>query len=194
VRNLTENEEGIDLVYAEMGSWVLLERVMACMSSGNEDVVLEVRFFFHPRLFLCQNTQQASSVLANLANGPQAPQLLTHPRVLSALHAALVSTPPKTDTRRPVVACIAQLAQVARGSGRATMKKVGFEEALRNVCEWGSIGGAGGVGGGGGNSNVVTGGSVVGGRGAGPLGVGMERDRDVVEQAKLALHFLEFID
>lgn len=131
-------------------------------------------------------------MLANLANGPQASHLLTHTRVLSALHTALVSTPPKTDTRRPVVACIAQLAQLARGPGRAAMKKVGFEEALKNVCEWGSIGGAGG----GGSTNVTTGGVVGGhaGRGAVSLGVGMERDRDVVEQARLAMHFLECID
>lgn len=84
------------------------------------------------------------------------------------------------------IAQLAQLAQMAHGSGRAAMKKVGFEEALKNVCEWGSIGGAGG-----GSSSV---GGVVGGRGAGPLGVGMERDRDVVEQARIALHVLEFMD
>ena len=52
VRNLTENEEGIELVYAKMGPWVLLERVLGCMSSSNEDVVLQVCLILFSSLFL----------------------------------------------------------------------------------------------------------------------------------------------
>ncbi|GLB39316.1 putative ARM repeat-containing protein [Lyophyllum shimeji] len=166
VRNITENEDGIELVIDGIGGDVLLDRLASALKASNDDVVL-----------------QAAYVLANLANGGEThlERILAHPDVLPALHAALTaatapmptptaSHPPaghglgKAEARRPIVACVSQLARI----GPAKIKAAGFEGALRHVYEW--VGG--GMGG--------------GGRG----GLGWEDDREVVEQARLALHWL----
>ncbi|KAG6815975.1 hypothetical protein H0H87_009702 [Tephrocybe sp. NHM501043] len=194
LRNITENEAGVELVHKEVGEDVLLEHVAAALKSVNDDVVL-----------------QAAYLLANLANDPEAPhqaRILAHPKVLPALHAALLTatitptspssgsgststsastsfatptsptvtsphshTPhsltqaPRAQARGPLVSCVAQLAK----AGAAQVRAAGFEGALRHVCEW-------------------AGGGLGGGRGAAG---GWDDDRQVAEKARHALRLLE---
>ena len=84
---------------------------------------------------------------------------------------------------------------MTRGPERAAIKRAGFEDALRHVCEWGSGTGTG--------MTMTTTTTIqmhgVGSLGRGAVGAvgggrGLEGDRDVIEQARLALHLLEYVD
>ncbi|KAG6901049.1 hypothetical protein C0995_001448, partial [Termitomyces sp. Mi166 len=135
LRNVTESEDGVELVYREVGEDVLLDHVANALKSANDDEVL-----------------QAAYLLANLANDTEAHQarILSNPQILPALHAALVaatitasspstatataaaSTPhtytPRAQARGPLVSCVAQLAV----TGAAQVQAAGFEGALRH--------------------------------------------------------------
>ncbi|KAG5733545.1 hypothetical protein E4T56_gene17152, partial [Termitomyces sp. T112] len=174
LRNVTESERDIELVYVEVAEDVLLDRVADALKSSNDDIVL-----------------QAAYLLANLANDTEAPhqaRILAHPKILPALHDALIAstitasspsssssssapTPhvphahthmytPRAQARSPLVSCVAQLAMTSAGA--AQVRAAGFESALRHVCEWG-------------------GGGLGGGRGAAG---GWDDDRRVVEKAR----------
>ena len=54
VRNLTESEDGIGMVFREIGIQVL-GRITVGLNSGNDNVVLQVFFFFF--LFLISVTE-----------------------------------------------------------------------------------------------------------------------------------------
>jgi hypothetical protein len=43
VRNLSENEAGIDMVFRELGPEALLDQLAVALGSKDEDVVLQVR-------------------------------------------------------------------------------------------------------------------------------------------------------
>ncbi|KAF8065401.1 armadillo-type protein [Lyophyllum atratum] len=143
VRNVAENEEGIELVMEGVGGDVLLDRMAGALRTPNEDVVLQARFsfvFYYASYSYIHNRLPTSSRTSRMAAT-------------------------KAEARRPIVSCVAQLARVGPGKVRAA----GFEGVLRHVCEWvgGGLGGRGGVG-----------------------GVGWDGDREVVEQARIALHWL----
>ncbi|KAG5340698.1 hypothetical protein C0989_000741, partial [Termitomyces sp. Mn162] len=78
LRNVTESERDIELVYVEVAEDVLLDRVADALKSSNDDIVL-----------------QAAYLLANLANDTEAPhqaRILAHPKILPALHDALIAS------------------------------------------------------------------------------------------------------
>ncbi|KAG6837860.1 hypothetical protein H0H93_013013 [Arthromyces matolae] len=177
LRNVTENEPGVDLVNKEIGEDKLLDHVANALKSTNDDIVL-----------------QAAYLLGNLANAKAShlAQILSHPRLLPALHTALVAatitvssshspssmTPSATlsssnhvaqsyraQARGPLVSCVAQLA----AGGAAQVKAAGFEGALKHVVEW-------------------TGGGLGGGRGTHG---GWDDDRQVALEARNALMLIE---
>ncbi|KAG5636721.1 hypothetical protein H0H81_007088 [Sphagnurus paluster] len=191
LRNISEDEDGVELLASSMDYQALLDRIAAALKSPHEDIVL-----------------QASYLLANLSNGGRVhhERILVHPHILPALHTALTaatslplpvpvspspiaiaiaspttpsSPPPSTSTsaatsraesRAPIVACVAELARV----GPARVRAAGLEPVLRHVCEWA----AGGMG-------------LGPGPGSGRLGgPGWEHDRGVVDSAKDALYWL----
>ncbi|KAG6808124.1 hypothetical protein H0H92_005319, partial [Tricholoma furcatifolium] len=201
LRNVAESEAGVALIHAEIGEDVVLDHAANALKSTNDDVVL-----------------QAAYLLANLANYAEAQhqaRILAHPKILSALHAALVAATtgisvtspaspshahasslsshgnhtPRAQSRGPLVACVAQLAM-------ADPKQVGaagFEGPLRHVCEWGAGGLGGAVGGSGaGVGGLSAGLGGVGGIGRGAVGgPGWDEDRQVVERASAALRAIE---
>ncbi|KAJ7231249.1 armadillo-type protein [Mycena rebaudengoi] len=170
VRNLAENEQGIDMLFRELGAEVLLRTITAALAAPDDDVVL-----------------QATYVLANLSNGiPQQALLLAHAPLLAALRTALAERAPAI--RRPAVSAICELAR-GDSRGRRALVDAGVVSTLRALCYSASHalpssampsspGGPGGRGGG-------------AGRGRGALGLGMDDDRDVVDQARMALDWLE---
>ncbi|KAF8163814.1 armadillo-type protein [Crassisporium funariophilum] len=119
VRNLAETEEGIAMVFREVGPQVL-GRIGVALGSGNDNVVL-----------------QAAYVLANLSNGTHEQQdmILSYPRLLSALQTCLAS---KAEARRPAVSCILEL---VRGNPRRRkeMMEAGIVGTLKRLCECGSM-------------------------------------------------------
>lgn len=93
VRNLAENEDGIEMVFREIGPAVLMRHIESAFHSPEEDVVL-----------------QAAYLLANLSNGTSTHKshILDSRGVLSSLQTCLAGT--KTEIRKPVVGCVFELA------------------------------------------------------------------------------------
>ncbi|KAF9458852.1 hypothetical protein BDZ94DRAFT_1300951 [Collybia nuda] len=164
VKNLAENEEGVSMVFTEIGPQVLLQHLTISLKSTNENVVREAAF-----------------VLANLSNGCESEQqdILFHPHLLDALRSCLAVS--KTETRRPIVACILALAS-GNPKRRKEIVDAGFVSTLRHLCEWSGVAAGGGGGGGGGGSPGVRRATV------------LEDDRDVVDRARVALDWLEHGD
>ncbi|KAJ7774691.1 ARM repeat-containing protein [Mycena olivaceomarginata] len=181
VRNLAENEAGIEMIFRELRASVLLRHLTGALSAEDDDVVL-----------------QATYVLANLSNGAATYQthLITSPPLLAALRAALAERRP--HVRRPAVSAVLELACASTAARRA-LGEAGVGAMLRQMCaDTGA--GAGGfrtitshspVGGGGGfqrdglHMHLGVGGA------AGLRGSSMEDDKDVIESAKTALDWLE---
>lgn len=117
LRNLAENEEGIMMVFRELGPRVLA-KIVEGMRSPNEDVVL-----------------QATFALANLSNGSHEQQelIVRYPNLLSALQTCLAES--TASVRRPAVSCVLVLAQ-ANPRRRKEMAEVGIVGTLRRLCEW----------------------------------------------------------
>ncbi|KAJ6617124.1 armadillo-type protein [Mycena sp. CBHHK59/15] len=159
IRNLAENEQGIDMIFRELGSDVLLRHLTASLAAVDDDVVL-----------------QATYVLANLANGCEAHQdlILAHPQILASLRACLAECKP--DIRRPAVSCILELARTNPKRRRALMD-AGIVSTLRHICHpAGPPGAIASSTSPGGRTFVLT---------------AMDDDRDVIEQARTALDWLE---
>lgn len=191
VRNLADNEDGIDLVFQEIGVNILLDRARTALESTDDDV-----------------TQQAALTLANLVNGnaSDATQISTFPRMLAVLHSCLSDR--KTDIRRPICSIICELAQTGGTEGRKALVDEGFGSTLKRIVEWaGSLGtGSAYVGSPPGTSAPST--SPVqqtaylsglrreyGGRVPSPMRYHrMEEDKKLTEMAKLALDWLEHGD
>ncbi|KAJ7253293.1 armadillo-type protein [Mycena rebaudengoi] len=165
VRNIAENEQGIDMLFRELGAEVLLRTITAALAAPDDD---------------------ATYVLANLSNGiPQQALLLAHAPLLAALRTALAERAPAI--RRPAVSAICELAR-GDSRGRRALVDAGVVSTLRALCYSvshalpssampSSPGGPGRRGG--------------GARGREALGLGMDDDRDVVDQARMALDWLE---
>ncbi|KAJ6481550.1 ARM repeat-containing protein [Mycena vitilis] len=169
VRNLAENEAGIEMIFRELGAPVLLRHLTGALSAEDDDVVL-----------------QATYVLANVSNGAAAYQthLITSPPLLAALRSALAERGP--HVRRPAVSAVLELARTSTGARRA-IGDAGIGATLRQMCSasagFHSPHSAVGAG----FQRDVGGGVGVGG----VLRTPMDDDKDVIEQAKTALDWLE---
>ncbi|CAL1705500.1 unnamed protein product [Somion occarium] len=115
VRHLADGEEGIEMVFVEMGEQVLLGSLSIALESENENVVC-----------------QAVCVLGNLANSmARQDSILTHPRILSALRNCLVDA--KVEVRRPAASCILELVRANPHSRE--LYEAGIDSTLRHICE-----------------------------------------------------------
>lgn len=94
---------------------------------------------------------------------------MSHPQILESLRTCLAVS--KTDIRRPIVGCILQLTRT-NPKRRREIVDAGFVSTLRHLCDW-----SGAAGSPGGRSPAV-----------------VEDDRDVIDQARLALDWLEHGD
>ncbi|KAF8634530.1 hypothetical protein AX15_000830 [Amanita polypyramis BW_CC] len=125
IRNLSENEEGIGLIFEEIGTDVLLDHIRAALESTDDDV-----------------TQQAALALANLVNGSETSyttRITTVPRMLPILHTCLSDRRP--DIRRPVCSIVYELARIGGTESRRALIDEGFGSTLRRIVEWaGSLG------------------------------------------------------
>ncbi|KAF9545167.1 hypothetical protein CPC08DRAFT_823953 [Agrocybe pediades] len=117
LRNLAENEEGIAMVFRNLGPQVL-EKIVAGLRSPCSDVVL-----------------QAAFSVANLVNGTHEDQeaILHYPGLLTGLQACLAEMGP--DIRRPAVSCVLALAQ-ANPRRRKEMAEAGIVGTLKRLTEW----------------------------------------------------------
>ncbi|KAJ7506146.1 ARM repeat-containing protein [Mycena galericulata] len=160
VRNLAENEAGIEMIFRELNPTVLLRHLTTALGAEDDDVVL-----------------QATYVLANLSNGAATYQshLLAAPALLAALRSVLADRAP--HIRRPAVSAVLELARTST-AGRRALGQAGVASTLRQMCSAGSSGFGSPV-------------RDVGGAGGGLRGTAMDDDRDVIEQARTALDWLE---
>ncbi|KDR69187.1 hypothetical protein GALMADRAFT_160499 [Galerina marginata CBS 339.88] len=118
LRNLAENEDGIAMVFREIGPQPLLDRIVLGLRSPCDDVLL-----------------QAAFALANLANGTREQQdaILHHPGLLSGLQVCLAES--TADVKRPAVACVLTLAK-NNPRRRKEMVDAGIVGTLKRLCEW----------------------------------------------------------
>ncbi|KAF8658905.1 hypothetical protein AX16_001949 [Volvariella volvacea WC 439] len=128
LRNLAEDEYGVELLFKEIGADDLLGLVTSAMESTDERVVL-----------------QAVHALANLANGIEEHKtcILTNAELLKALRTCIAES--RSDIRRPAVSCVYEL---TRSKRRKEIIDAGFIPTLKKVAEYSgagiSPGGAGG--------------------------------------------------
>jgi len=117
---------------------------------------------------------QAAYVLANLANAHESHQesILSHPEILSSLRTCLAES--KSDIRRPAVACILELAR-NHPERQKEIADAGIVSTLRHICEWT------------GAMSMSPGGRAL----QGHHSIIAEDDRDMIDQAKAALDWLE---
>lgn len=145
LRNLTENEEGINLVFSSLDPPLLLSKILAGLQSRFEDVVL-----------------QACFALANLANGSEEQQeeIMRFPGILSALRVCIAEGGPgpgpvgghgsglaspggggsigglgSSEVRRPAVGCVLMLVQ-GQPRRRKEMNDAGIVSTLKRFTEW----------------------------------------------------------
>ncbi|KAJ7590838.1 ARM repeat-containing protein [Mycena floridula] len=117
---------------------------------------------------------QAAYVLANLANAHESHQesITSHREILVALQRCIAES--KTEIRRPAVACILELAR-NHPERRKVLADAGIVSTLHHICEWG------------GGMSLSPGGRPMSLSGH-PI---VAEDRDLIDQAKLALDWLE---
>ncbi|CAA7262370.1 unnamed protein product [Cyclocybe aegerita] len=148
VRNLAENEEGIAMVYREIGPHVLGKLVDGMRSAfsapslpsyPSESTSLSP----YPSTSRADVALQATYALANLANGTHEQQdlMLRYPGLLPALQACLAES--TAAVRRPALACVLVLAK-ANPRRRKEMAEVGIVGTLKRLCEWSGSGSGGG--------------------------------------------------
>ncbi|KAF4608317.1 hypothetical protein EYR40_000661 [Pleurotus pulmonarius] len=123
LRNIAEDEPGIELIFHEMDAESLLQSLTACMSSPDqamEDVIL-----------------QAICALGNLFNGSESHQrmIVSHPMLLGSLRSCLAHN--KAEIRRPAATCILAIVKSsALGPTRSDIVEAGIVSTLRHICEW----------------------------------------------------------
>ncbi|KAF8991777.1 armadillo-type protein [Cyathus striatus] len=119
LHNLASDDDGVDLVFEEVGTDVVLDRITAVLGGSDDDVIL-----------------QATSLLANLANGTEQRKhsILTHPRLLSALRSSIAESKP--EARKRAVACVVELAEKSNREDKRRMLDAGLGGTLRHLCEW----------------------------------------------------------
>jgi hypothetical protein len=97
--------------------------------------------------------------------------ILSNSQILACLRTCLSKT--KLEVRKPAVACILELAQTDTKRARIEMGSAGITSTLRHMCDWpGAI-------------------SFSPGGRTGGLHVSGEEDKDVINQARQALDWLE---
>lgn len=179
LRNMCTDEVSIQMVLDGIGAERLLEIVLDRMECREDDVVF-----------------QAVSLLANLSNGydEQIENMVTNRKLLPALQSCL--SDPKSEIRRPTVACIVQLARTSRRA-RTAMLEAGLDSTLRHLAEW--RGGSGGLSMS--HAHPHPHGYFAGGHGHGhggptsPVSAGVsaarEDERDITDHARIALELLD---
>jgi armadillo repeat-containing protein 8 len=118
---------------------------------------------------------QATSVLANLANGNDDDKvlILENRQILSGLRACLSEH--KVEVRRPAVGCVLELVKVDPKKARRHLNEAGIISTLKHICEC-----TGGVS------------SSPGGRTSShQWHMFVEDDREVIDKARQALNLLE---
>ncbi|KAJ7109549.1 armadillo-type protein [Mycena crocata] len=172
VRNLAENEAGIEMIFRELSASVLLAHLTSALSADDDDVVL-----------------QATYVLANLSNGAATYQshLIASPQLLAGLRNVLAERGP--HIRRPAVSAVLELARTSTAARRA-LGDAGVAGTLRQMCSASAGYHSGTIAGG---FHVVIGARDASGAGSGggPRATAMDDDKDVIEQARKALDWLE---
>ncbi|KIK78727.1 hypothetical protein PAXRUDRAFT_36581 [Paxillus rubicundulus Ve08.2h10] len=167
LRNLAENEEGLDLTVSSMGDEVLASCISAGLDNPNELV-----------------TREAAELLGNLSNGTRAQQdlIFAHPPILDLMHCCMSDA--KSGVRTPLVHCVFNL---LRGNPRRKheLTDAGFVSTLRHLCDW--TGGSSGMG-----VSVSPGGGMgIGGTGPMRHQINSEDDK---EAAGLARRVLDLMD
>lgn len=139
LRNLTESEEGIEMVFSEVGPKVL-DLIASTLGGGSastcDDVVL-----------------QAAYTLGNLSNTPSPASqslLLTHTHLLTSLRTALAES--RADIKKPLVSAVWELVKPDPRGRRGAFVDAGIVGTLRRLCEWSGMGAATSPGGGGGRN------------------------------------------
>ncbi|KAG9226457.1 hypothetical protein CCMSSC00406_0003336 [Pleurotus cornucopiae] len=123
LRNIAEDEPGIELIFRELDAEMLLQSLTACMSSPDptmEDVIL-----------------QAVCTLGNLFNGSESHQrmIVSHPMLLKSLRSCLAHD--KAEIRRPAASCILSIVRSSSlGPSRSDIVEAGIVSTLRHICEW----------------------------------------------------------
>ncbi|KAF9530698.1 armadillo-type protein [Crepidotus variabilis] len=117
LRNLAENEEGIAMVFRELGIQIL-GKLINGMKSHNDDVVLQSTF-----------------ALANLSNGTPDQQdlIVKFPQLLPTLQCCLSES--NASIRRPAVSCVLTLTK-KNPRRRKDMAEAGIVGTLKRICEW----------------------------------------------------------
>lgn len=173
VRHLAEPEEGIEMVFQEMGEQVLLGSLSIALESEHEDVVRQVGLYIKQWVgCVLILSVQAVYVLGNLSNSPAHQQsILVHPRILPSLRHCLIDA--KVEVRRPAASCILEL--VRSNPQHRELHEAGIDTTLRHICDHSGLLGS---------SPTVR---------MAALGyqMGVEDDREVKEKCREALQWLE---
>ncbi|KAJ3568008.1 hypothetical protein NP233_g5999 [Leucocoprinus birnbaumii] len=121
LRNVAESTEGIDLIFKNVPTEVLLTHITNACTSTSDDVIL-----------------QATKLLGNLINGNETHQnqIASCTKLLVNLRTCLAEG--KTEVKKPASACIHQLARNSRG--RRAIIEAGIIPTLRHICEWSGSG------------------------------------------------------
>ncbi|KAI6124717.1 ARM repeat-containing protein [Pisolithus croceorrhizus] len=131
LRNLTEDETGVSLVFESMGDDTLANCLSAGLDSPHELV-----------------TRETTYVLGNIANSSRSQQdlIFTHPHILDGMHHCLADARP--GARVPLVGCLLTLLRTNPRRKRDLIE-AGFVSTLRHLCErtGGGSGGGTSVGG-----------------------------------------------
>ncbi|KAI5990570.1 ARM repeat-containing protein [Pisolithus orientalis] len=126
LRNLTDDETGVSLVFESMGGDTLANCLSAGLDSPHELV-----------------TRETTYVLGNIANSARSQQdlMFTHPHILDGIHHCLADARP--GTRVPLVGCLLTLLRTNPRRKR-DLVEAGFVSTLRHLCERTGGGGSGG--------------------------------------------------
>lgn len=183
MRNLAEDEDGIDMVFQEMEPDFLLDTLTAALEMHDTslrsrdtlcatDITLQVRNLCIFLLCADNPVHQAAFVLANLCNGDIAVQdaILSHASLLKALRSCLAHV--SVEVRRPAVSCVWELVRSQPGR-RRELSEAGIIGTLRHIVEWS------------GAAAVSPGGRMMSG-----AGMPAEDDKEVRGIARLALNGL----
>lgn len=118
LRNLAEDEEGVDYVFESIDTETLANCITSGLESFNDDV-----------------THHTACFLANIANGSREEQdfIFAHTHIIHAIHDCM--TDAKSDTRCPLISCILSLVQ-SNIRRKHELTEAGIISTLRHMCDW----------------------------------------------------------
>lgn len=118
LRNLAEDEEGVDYVFESIDAETLANCITSGLESSNEDV-----------------THHTACFLANIANGSREEQdfIFAHTHIIHAMHDCM--TDAKSNTRCPLISCILSLVQ-SNIRRKHELTEAGITTTLRHMCDW----------------------------------------------------------